>query len=43
MIEHAETVIECRVEVKRDEQGQPKEIDNWVIPWRKDRLLEVMA
>lgn len=43
MIEHAETVIECRVEVKRNAQGQPKQIDNWVIPWRKDRLLEVMA
>ena len=43
MIEHAETVIECRVEVKRDARGQPEQIDNWVIPWRKDRLLEVMA
>lgn len=43
MIEHADTVIECRVDRKRDSQGRDIHIENWVVPWNKDKLLHALA
>ncbi|MCW0220872.1 MAG: hypothetical protein OJI67_21265 [Prosthecobacter sp.] len=43
MIEHADTVIECRVDRKRDGQGRDIHIENWVVPWNKDKLLQALA
>jgi hypothetical protein len=43
MIDHADTVIECRVDRKRDGQGRDIHIENWVVPWNKDKLLQALA
>lgn len=43
MIDHADTVIECRVDRKRDSQGRDIHIENWVVPWNKDKLLQALA
>ena len=43
MIDHADTVIECRVDRKRDGQGRDIHIENWVVPWNKDTLLQALA
>ncbi len=44
MIQHAETVVQCRVERSYDEQsGQITNIENWVVKVDRDRLLEALS
>lgn len=43
MIDHADTVIECRVDRKRDGHGRDIHIENWVVPWSKPKLLQALA
>lgn len=43
MIDHADTVIECRVDRRRDGQGRDIHIENWVVPWNKGKLLQALA
>ncbi len=43
MIQHAETVVQCRVERSYDEKsGQITNIENWVVKVDRDRLLEAL-
>ena len=44
MIQHAETVVQCRVERGYDEKtGQVTQIENWVVKVDRDRLLEALS
>jgi uncharacterized protein YPO0396 len=43
MFEHADTVVQCRVERSYEEQsGAIKDITNWVVPITRERLREVL-
>jgi uncharacterized protein YPO0396 len=44
MIQHAETVVQCRVERNYDEKsGHLTHIENWVVRVDRDRLLDTLA
>jgi hypothetical protein len=44
MIEHAETVLQCRVERDYDEtSGNVLDIENWVVKVDRDKLAEAFA
>ena len=44
MIQHAETVVQCRVERTYDENsGQIRNIENWVVKVDRNRLLEALS
>ena len=44
MIEHAETVVQCRVERGyHDKTGAVNHIENWVVRVNRDRLREILA
>ena len=43
MIEHAESIIQCRVERHYDERSVPIQITNDVVYWDRERWLEEMA
>jgi uncharacterized protein YPO0396 len=43
MIEHAETVVQCRVERAYETSGAVKDIQNWVVRMNRDRLREVLV
>jgi hypothetical protein len=44
MIQHAETVVQCRVERSYDEKsGQITNIENWVVKVDRDRLVEALS
>jgi uncharacterized protein YPO0396 len=44
MIQHAETVVQCRVERSYDEKsGQISNIENWVVKVDRDRLVEALS
>jgi len=44
MIQHAETVVQCRVERSYDEKsGQITDIENWVVKVDRDKLVEALS
>jgi len=44
MIQHAETVVQCRVERSYDEKsGQITNIENWVVKVDRDKLVEALS
>ncbi len=44
MIQHAETVVQCRVERSYDDKsGQISNITNWVVKVDRDKLVEALS